>query len=78
MASSPTAYAANVKPIHPESLYPYAAFIRCSGITKTRIREARLQGLKIQTVDAGRRKFVRGADGIKFIEQLAELGGTPP
>ena len=73
MASSSTAYAANTKPIHPESLYPYAAFIRCSGITKTRIREARLQGLELPTVDAGRRKFVRGADGIEYIKQLAEL-----
>ena len=74
MSISPTAYAVNTKPIHPESLYPYAAFIRCSGITRTRIREARLQGLKLPTVDAGRRKFVRGADGIIFIQQLAELG----
>lgn len=74
MASSSTAYAANTKPIHPESLYPYGAFIRCSGLSKTRIREARLQGLELVTVDAGRRKFVRGADGILFIQQLAELG----
>ena len=73
MSVSPTAYAANTKPIHPETLYPYAAYIRCSGITKTRIREARLQGLELVTVDAGRRKFVRGVDGIEFIERLSNL-----
>lgn len=73
MSSSPTAYAASTEPIHPESMYPLAAFVRCSGITKTRMREARLQGLELLTVDAGRRKFVRGVDGIKFIEQLSKL-----
>jgi len=73
MSVSPTGYAADTKPIHPESFYPYAAFIRCSGITKTRIREARLQGLELVTVDAGRRKFIRGIDGIEFIERLSQL-----
>lgn len=65
--------AANTKPIHPESIYPYNAFIRCSGISQSRIREARLQGLLLKTVDVGRRKFVRGFDGIEFIQSLSEL-----
>jgi hypothetical protein len=73
MATSPTAYAANTQPIHPESIYPYAAYIRCSGITKTRIREARLQGIVLKTINAGRRKYVRGVDGIAFIEAISRL-----
>jgi len=32
-----------------------------------------LQGIIIKTIDSGRRKYVRGVDGIRFIEQLAQL-----
>jgi len=74
MGTHPTAYASDTQPIHPGSLYPYAAFIRCSGITKSRIREARLQGVDIPTIEVGRRLFIRGSDGIAYIQQLATLG----
>ena len=59
--------------IAPERLYPLRAFHEASGIAPTRIREARLQGLVLQTVNVGKRKFVRGSDGISFIERLAQL-----
>jgi len=59
--------------IAPERLYSLPGFMRCSGIAKYRIREARLQGLKLPVVPVGKRHFVRGADGIEFILKLAEL-----
>ena len=71
--ASYTAYAKDTQPIHPECLYPYAAFIRCAGVPKSKIREAHLQGLELPTIKTGRRKYVRGVDGIAFIEQLAQL-----
>lgn len=74
MATSlPTAYAAGTSAILPGAMYPYAAFIKSSGISKTRIREARLQGVDLPKVTVGRRIFVRGADAVEYIEQLAEL-----
>jgi len=63
----PTSY------IDPERLYTLSGYQQSSGIAKTRIREARLQGLVLKTVDVGKRKFVRGRDGIDFIEKLATL-----
>jgi hypothetical protein len=63
----PTSY------IAPERLYTYAGFMQCSGIAKSRIREARLRGLVLQVIKTGKRHFVRGVDGIDFIEKLAEL-----
>ena len=76
MARSQTAYAADTEPIRPECLYPYNAFIRAAGLPKTRIREARLQGLVLPTIATGKRKYVRGVDGIAFIEALANLGSA--
>ena len=75
MPFTPTAYAKDTEPIHPESLYPYQCFIRCSGVSKSKIREAMLQGIIIKTIDSGRRKYVRGVDGIAFINKLAEIDG---
>ena len=59
--------------IAPERLYPLRAFQEASGIAATRMREARLQGLHLATVNVGKRKFVRGSDGIAYIEALAQL-----
>ena len=73
MASSPTAYAENTIGIDPDFLYTYNGFIRCSGITKSRIREARLQGIPLPSINVGRRIFVPGARAIEFIETLAKL-----
>ena len=73
-----TAYAKDTEPIHPGSIYPYQSFIRCGGVSKSKIREARLQGLVLKTFDTGRRKYVRGVDGIAFIEQLSKLQPPTP
>jgi len=75
MPRKATAYACDTRPIFPDAIYPYQAYIRDSGVSKTKIREARLQGVMLKTIDCGRRKYVRGRDGIDFIEQLAALGG---
>lgn len=59
--------------IAPERLYPLRAFQEAAGIAPTRMREARLQGLHLPTLNVGKRKFVRGVDGIDYIERLAAL-----
>jgi hypothetical protein len=59
--------------IDPERLYTLRGFQECSGIAATRIREARLQGVPLPTIKVGKRVFVRGADGIAYIERLATL-----
>ena len=59
--------------IAPERLYPLRAFQEASGIAPTRMREARLRGVLLSVIQVGRRKFVRGSDGIEYIERLAEL-----
>ncbi len=62
-----------LREISPERIYPLRAFQEASGIAPTRMREARMQGVHLTTLDVGRRKFVRGCDGIDFIERLAQL-----
>lgn len=74
MSKHATAYAEETTHINPSCLYTYNGFIKASGIAKSRIREARLQGLKLETFPVGRRQFVQGAKGIDFIIKLAELG----
>ena len=64
---------AQKREIAPERLYPLRAFQEASGIAPTRMREARLQGVYLETVNVGKRKFVRGCDGISYIEALSEL-----
>lgn len=71
--SAPTASASTTQPIAPDAIYPLAAFIRSSGLSKTRLYEARRRGTRLKTLSVGRRKFVRGRDGIRFIERLAKV-----
>jgi len=59
--------------IAPERLYTLRYFQAASGVSATRIREGRRNGIILTTLDVGKRKFVRGSDGINFIEQLAQL-----
>ncbi len=74
MASAPTAYAKDTQPILPDALYPYSAFIRCAGVPKSKIREAKLAGIELETIDSGRRKYVLGHVGIAFIQAMAKRG----
>jgi hypothetical protein len=69
--SQATAYAAETEPIDPAKLYPYAAFIRVSGCSKTRICMARRDGILLPIRKVGRRGYVLGRDGIDFLLQLA-------
>ena len=58
--------------IAPERLYTLKGFRAASGISATRIREARKAGILLPMLDVGRRKFVRGADAIAYLERLAK------
>lgn len=62
--------------IAPERLYTLAGFHEASGISKTRMRQARQQDVTPVVLRVGRRQFIRGSDAIAYIERLAELSGT--
>ncbi len=57
--------------IAPERLYTLRGFYEASGISQTRVREARLRGIALPMLTVGKRKFVRGHDAIAYIERLA-------
>ncbi|HEX5471879.1 MAG TPA: hypothetical protein VFW73_08330 [Lacipirellulaceae bacterium] len=57
----------------PERLYSLRGFQAAAGVSATRMRYARASGIALPTIDVGRRKFIRGADAIAYIERLAEL-----
>lgn len=63
----------DLAPIDPQQLYPLAAFYKASGISQTRVSLAARDGVRLPIVRVGRRGFVRGADAIRYIEELAEL-----
>jgi len=60
----------------PERLYSIKGFIAAAGVSSTRMREARHAGVVLPTLEVGRRKFVRGSDGITYLEQLAALSAS--
>jgi hypothetical protein len=62
--------------IAPERLYSLKGFQAAAGVSQTRMREARREGITLPTIEVGRRKFVRGVDAIAYIEQLATQGAT--
>lgn len=57
----------------PERLYSLRGFQECSGISMTRMREARHQGVDLPKVKVGRRVFIKGVDAIEYIERLSQL-----
>lgn len=59
--------------IAPERLYALKSFVIASGISSTRMREARRLGVLLTTIKVGRRIYVRGVDAIDYIERLAKL-----
>jgi hypothetical protein len=65
------ARATDTGPICPDRVYPLSAFIRTSGISKTRLREARLMGLPLPQFSLGKREYVRGHEAIAWMEQLS-------
>jgi hypothetical protein len=58
--------------IDPNRLYTRRGFIVASGLSETRIREAKRRGIELPWLLCGKRKFVRGVDAIAFIERLAQ------
>ena len=68
-----TTYARETIGIDPEVLYTLNGFVRSSGISKTRMREARAAGVVLDTLPVGKSRFVKGVAGISYIERLAEL-----
>jgi hypothetical protein len=59
--------------IDPSRLYTIRGFWAASGISPTRIREAKRRGVELTTIEVGKRKFLRGSDAIEYIERLAAL-----
>jgi hypothetical protein len=59
--------------IAPERLYTLKGFMVASGVSATRMREARRAGISAPMLEVGRRKFLRGSDAIKYLEQLSQL-----
>jgi hypothetical protein len=57
--------------IFPEALYSRRGFITASGISETKLREARKWGIELRKIWCGKRCFIRGRDAIAFIESLA-------
>jgi hypothetical protein len=62
--------------IVPEWLYTLKGFQAASGVSATRMREARRAGIFLPMLEVGRRKFIRGIDGIAYIERLSQLRET--
>jgi hypothetical protein len=59
--------------IDPNCLYSLRGFQAVSGISATRMREARKAAIAPTMLEVGRRKFIRGSDAIAYLEQLAQL-----
>jgi len=59
--------------IAPERFYTLQGFKTAAGIGDTLIRRARRGGVQIPAKRIGRRKFIRGDDGIRYLEQVARL-----
>lgn len=76
MPANVTAHVANTVGLLPDALYTRDGFVRVSGISKTRLREAKLQGIEPEWLRVGKRMFVHGRDAIAFIEKLAELSAS--
>ena len=64
-AKQPTSF------IDDERLYTLKGFREASGISATRMREARLQGVVPETLKVGKRVFIRRP--IAYVEALASL-----
>lgn len=61
----------------PERLYTLRGFEVASGISTTRRYMARKLGIFLNYLEVGGLKFVRGVDGISFIEALAQHSAGP-
>lgn len=69
--SRTTAHAAATTCIESGNLYTRQGFIKASGVSATRLAAAAAQGIKPKWLKVGRRLYVAGEDGIRFIRELA-------
>jgi hypothetical protein len=68
-----TARAGHPSAIQPDTVYGLQHWIEIAGISYSRIVNARKAGIELKMISVSpRRKYVRGSDGIAFIERLAE------
>lgn len=56
-----------------DALYSRRGAIIASGISETRIREAKQAGIQLPWLVVGKRKFIKGANLIWYVEELAKL-----
>ena len=59
--------------LDPERVYSLHGFQQTAGITATRMREGRLQGIDAHWIRVGRRKFIEGREAINYLKALAQL-----
>jgi hypothetical protein len=75
-----TARASNPSTIDPDLLYSLPAFIEAVGISHGRLRDYAKAGFELPTFAVGRRKYIKGATAIEYLELLsaaqAEKQGT--
>ncbi len=57
----------------PERLYSFAGFLKATGVTRSRVQEAKKKGLPFPALKVGRRLFVHGDKAIAYLDQLAEI-----
>lgn len=58
--------------IAPERVYPRASFLAITGLGLSTVRKYRRAGIELKTLEIGQQVLVRGADGIRWLEQIAE------
>jgi hypothetical protein len=59
--------------LDPTRLYTIRGFHIESGVSPTRVREAKRLGVALPCFEVGKRKFIRGRDAIDYIERLSAL-----
>ena len=57
--------------VDPSRLYTRRAFLRAAGLGDSTARKARRIGLALPVIRLGRQEYVRGAEGIGWIEAVA-------
>ena len=66
-----------VAPLDPNQYYPLAVWRRQSGLGRILEARGRAAGVELKTIHIGRCKFVRGVDGIKWLEEMAAIDTRP-
>jgi hypothetical protein len=65
------ARASNPTTIDPDLLYSLPAFIEAVGISHGKLRDYAKQGFELPTFAVGRRKYIKGATAIEYLERLS-------